>query len=411
MDIRKKVPEIRFDEFEGEWERCDLKNIATFSKGTGYSKSDLVPEGTPIILYGRMYTNYETTISNVDSFVIPKKKSVYSRGGEVIVPASGESAEDISVASVVRNPDVILGGDLNIISPSKDVDPAFLAMVISHGKAHDEMAKMAQGKTVVHLHNNDLEQVEFIHPQYEEQKKISYFIILVEDTIAVQEVRHEKLLALKKAMLQTMFPQARESVPQIRFGEFEGGWGYVELKKIAGKVVERNNHRDYTETFTNSAEYGIISQRDYFDHDISNANNINSYYIVAENDFVYNPRISTHAPVGPINRNKLERKGIMSPLYTVFRPHDVDYSYLEWFFKSKYWHPYMFYNGDNGARYDRFSIKDDVFFDMPIPFPYMEEQQKIGEYFDTLENAIIAQAQKIAKLKQMKSALMQKMFI
>ncbi len=411
METRKKVPDIRFEEFESEWERCDLKYVATFSRGTGYSKSDLVPEGVPIILYGRMYTNYETIISNVDSFVMPQKKSVYSRGGEVIVPASGESAEDISVASVVRNPNVILGGDLNIISPNENLDPAFLAMVISHGKAHDEMAKMAQGKTVVHLHNNDLGQVEFIHPKYEEQKRISCFIISVEDTIAVQEVRYEKLLALKKAMLQKMFPQEGENVPRIRFGAFEGEWGYTPLRQIAGKVIERNDHREYTETFTNSAEHGIISQRDYFDHDISNANNINGYYIVGENDFVYNPRISSNAPVGPINRNKLERKGIMSPLYTVFRPHDVDYAYLEWFFKSKYWHTYMFYNGDNGARYDRFSITDDVFFDMPIPFPQMEEQQKIGTYFDTLEKAITSQGRKIEKLKQMKSALMQKMFI
>ena len=115
---------------------------------------------------------------------------------------------------------------------------------------------------------------------------------------------------------------------------------------------------------------------------------LGGYYIVRNEDFVYNPRISTSAPVGPINRNKLGRIGVMSPLYTVFRPHDVDTTYLEYFFKSKYWHSFMNFNGDSGARSDRFSIKDSVFFEMPIPLPYIEEQRKIGEHLTQLDHLI-----------------------
>lgn len=142
------------------------------------------------------------------------------------------------------------------------------------------------------------------------------------------------------------------------------------------------------ETFTNSAEFGVISQRDFFDHGISNSENIGGYYVVRDEDFVYNPRISVTAPVGPINRNKLGRNGVMSPLYTVFRTHDIDTTYLEWFFKSSYWHPFMFFNGDSGARSDRFSIKDAVFFEMPIPTPIFEEQHQIGVYLDKLDALI-----------------------
>ena len=94
------------------------------------------------------------------------------------------------------------------------------------------------------------------------------------------------------------------------------------------------------------------------------------------------------APVGPVNRNKLGRSGVMSPLYTVFRTHNIDTLYLEWFFKSSYWHSFMYLNGDSGARADRFSIKDNVFFDMPIPYPQLPEQQKIGSYFQSLDNLI-----------------------
>lgn len=110
---------------------------------------------------------------------------------------------------------------------------------------------------------------------------------------------------------------------------------------------------------------------------------------MVENDaFVYNPRISTLAPVGPVNRNKLGRIGVMSPLYTVFKTHDICPEYLEWFFKSSKWHSFMYFNGDSGARSDRFSIKDAVFFQMPIPVPDIVEQEKIGKYLTGLDNLI-----------------------
>ena len=176
--------------------------------------------------------------------------------------------------------------------------------------------------------------------------------------------------------------------PQLRFAGFDDTWEQRKLGEIADKVTEKNGGLQYIETFTNSAEFGIISQRDFFDHDIAKIESLNGYYIVRNEDFVYNPRISTSAPVGPINRNKLGRIGVMSPLYTVFRPHDVDTTYLEHFFKSKYWHSFMNYNGDSGARSDRFSIKDSVFFEMPIPIPHIEEQRKIGAYLFHLDNLI-----------------------
>ena len=137
---------------------------------------------------------------------------------------------------------------------------------------------------------------------------------------------------------------------------------------------------------------------------------LGGYYIVRSEDFVYNPRISTSAPVGPINRNKLGRIGVMSPLYTVFRPHDIDTTYLEYFFKSKYWHSFMNFNGDSGARSDRFSIKDSVFFEMPIPIPHIDEQKKIGEYLTYLDHLITLHQRKYDKLTKVKKSMLEKMF-
>ena len=198
--------------------------------------------------------------------------------------------------------------------------------------------------------------------------------------------------------------------PKLRFKGFTDAWEQRKLSDIADKVTEKNGGLQYIETFTNSAEYGIISQRDYFDHDIAKIGSLDGYYIVRNEDFVYNPRISTSAPVGPISRNKLGRTGVMSPLYTVFRLHDVDTTYLEHLFKSKYWHSFMNFNGDSGARSDRFSIKDSVFFEMPIPIPHVEEQRKIGECLTHIDKLITLHQRKLERLKNVKKSMLDKMF-
>ena len=187
MDNIKQKPAIRFRGFNDAWEQRKLGELVRFSKGTGYSKSDLKEKGTPIILYGRLYTKYETIISEVDTYVDEKTSSVYSAGGEVIVPASGETAEDISIASVVDKSGILLGGDLNIITPPDDLDSAFLAISISNGKPHRDMAKMAQGKSVVHLHNLDLEKIDLSYPTLTEQKQISAYFHNIDDLITLHQ--------------------------------------------------------------------------------------------------------------------------------------------------------------------------------------------------------------------------------
>ena len=201
------VPEIRLDGFEEEWEVQSLKELARFSKGNGYTKSDLVNSGNEIILYGQLYTNYQTVISMVNTFVLEtREKSVISKGGEVVVPASGESAEDISRASVIEKSGVIIGGDLNIIYPDENkVDSIFLALTISNGSQQKELIKRAQGKSVVHLRNNDLEKVVLHYPSMEEQRAIGLYFSNLDNLINSHQEKISQLEILKKKLLQDMF--------------------------------------------------------------------------------------------------------------------------------------------------------------------------------------------------------------
>ena len=208
-----------------------------------------------------------------------------------------------------------------------------------------------------------------------------------------------------------MMSKEKRRVPKLRFPGFTEDWEQRKLSDISTKVTTKNVDVYYTETLTNSAEQGIISQVDFFDKEISNKDNINGYYIVDNNDFIYNPRISTLAPVGPINRNKLNRTGIMSPLYTVFRSSNVDLGFLEWYFQSSHWHRYMKLNGDSGARADRIAIKDSTFFEMPIKIPVnIKEQVLIGETLEKFNQYITLHQRKLDNLKLKKKALLQKLF-
>mgnify|MGYP003629772134 FL=1 len=199
------IPEIRFKGFSGEWEEVTLGEYARFTKGQGYSKSDLSESGTPIILYGRLYTNYQTVISQVDTFAIEKSKSLKSVGNEVIVPASGESSEDIARASAVCESGVILGGDLNIIYPNDKINPVFLALVISNGYPQKELASKAQGKSVVHIRNSDLVALLFTMPKKEEQTVIGNYFQKLDSLINQHQQQITKLNNIKQACLSKMF--------------------------------------------------------------------------------------------------------------------------------------------------------------------------------------------------------------
>lgn len=198
--------------------------------------------------------------------------------------------------------------------------------------------------------------------------------------------------------------------PNIRFNQFKELWKVVKLDSISQKVKSKNINNSFENVLTNSAEFGIVPQRDFFDKDIANLKSLSGYYVVQPNDFVYNPRISNKAPVGPIKANFLNITGVMSPLYYVFRTQNIDVFFLAKYFDSSYWHKFMKLNGDTGARSDRFAIKDSVFKEMPIPFPSLAEQSIIGSLFRTLDDLLSSYKDNLTNYQSFKTTMLSKMF-
>lgn len=251
-----------------------------------------------------------------------------------------------------------------------------------------------------------------IFPYKDEQIEIASYFRTLDAKLQTSAKKVDSLKKLKSASLVAMFPQNGESKPKVRFNGFEGEWSKVELCSISKKVTNRNMDMQYTTTLTNSAEHGIIDQLAFFDHQVSNNDNISGYYVVENGDFVYNPRISALAPVGPINQNQIGYTGVMSPLYYVFRVDGVDTDYLSYYFKTTLWHQYLKDVGNSGARFDRLAITDSDFQKMPIYLPTnREEQQAIATFFRSLDRKIALETARLEKLKQIKLACLDKMFV
>lgn len=200
-------------------------------------------------------------------------------------------------------------------------------------------------------------------------------------------------------------------VPRLRFPEFREAeeWQLEPLGKLAKRRAVKNVGVEHTRVLTNSAEFGVLDQREYFEKDIANQGNLEGYYIVEKGDYVYNPRISASAPVGPISKNNVGT-GVMSPLYTVFRFDSSNNDFFAHYFKSTHWHQYMRQASSIGARHDRMSITNDDFMRLPLPVSQPEEQHKIADCLSSLDDLIAAENQKLDILKTHKKGLMQQLF-
>lgn len=401
-----KKPAVRFKGFSVEWERHPMDELTTelHEYATLDSLYPLLTSSREGIMFQNEYRSNRTTENNKTLFsIVPYGKCTYRH-------MSDDDIFHFNINDIVENG--LVSREYPVFDSTDDNELRFIVALLNSSEQFRKFCRERKiGGTRTRLYYKDLSNFKPLCPEFDEQRNIAEFLDDITSIISYHQSKLEKLQSLKASMLEKMFPKNGSNVPEIRFKGFDEKWSTIELAQIADKVNEKNVQNYITETFTNSAEHGIISQRDFFDHDISKAEKINGYYIVEDNDFVYNPRVSVTAPCGPINCNRLGRTGVMSPLYTVFRTHDIDTLFLEWYFKSSHWYAYMRFNGDSGARSDRFSIKSDLFFKMPIPIPSMEEQHKIGQALQTLNENINLNLQELDKLQSIKKALLEKMFV
>ncbi|MDD7610605.1 MAG: restriction endonuclease subunit S [Spirochaetales bacterium] len=402
------IPKLRFPEFNGEWEEKKLSDIASFSKGKGYTKNDLVNDGSPIILYGRMYTKYETVISDIDTFVNLQEGSIISKGGEIIVPASGETAEEISRASVVKNKGIILGGDLNIISLQKDkYNPEFFALTISSGTSQKRLSKLAQGKSVVHLHNEDLSGLQIKVPTLAEQQKIADFLSNVDSIITAETKILKTLQKKKKALMQKLFTR------QLRFKSDDGtdfpAWEEKKLGEISSSPKYGLNASGID--YDGEHKYLRITDIDEVTHtfspeEITTPSEFSDDYLLEENDIVF------------------ARTGASTGKTYLYNPNDGDLYFAGFLIKfhikdanarfvfyQTCTHEYEKWVHVMSTRSGQPGINSEEYSTLKIKLPCIEEQQKIADCLSIMDSLIQTQQKVVTTWQQRKKALLQQMFI
>ena len=405
------IPKLRFPEFSGEWEEKRLSDIASFSKGKGYTKNDLVNDGSPIILYGRMYTKYETVISDIDTFVNLQEGSIISKGGEIIVPASGETAEEISRASVVKDKGIILGGDLNIISLQKDkYNPEFFALTISSGTSQKRLSKLAQGKSVVHLHNEDLSGLQIKVPTLAEQQKIADFLSNVDSIIKAETKILNTLQKKKKALMQKLFTQKLRfksdngtdfpEWEERKLGEiaiFSKGSGYSKSDLVSSGTPVILYGRLYTKYET------VISDVDTFVQEKKNS------VISVGNEIIVPASGETAEDIS--RASVVKHNGIILGGDLNIIKVDLNH-YIPEFIAL------CISNGEPKKRMAKLAqgktivhLHNSDLQQLIFTIPCKEEQQKIADCLSSLDSLIQTQQKVVTTWQQRKKALLQQMFI
>lgn len=406
---KQQEPRLRFQGFTGAWEEKVLGENASFTKGSGYSKSDLTDSGFPIILYGRLYTKYENIIENVDTFVSCDKNALKSLGNEVIVPASGETAEDIARASAVYQQDVILGGDLNIITPNENIASPFLALTLTNGKSNQELAKKAQGKSVVHLRNDDLRACKISFPSFLEQTHLGLFFRRLDSQIAESRAVLEKSRQLKKAMLAKMFPANGEKIPQIRFKGFEGEWECrklgIEVEIIGGGTPDTTNSAYwngdidwYSPTEIGEAAYANGSVKKIT---LLGLQKSSAQILPANRTVLFTSRASI-GDMAILTKDGSTNQGFQS--FVVGERLDV-YFFYTMGFKIK---DYALKNASGSTFLE---ISKNTLSQMEFFAPSLKEQTAIGNFFRQLDETIALQTAEVEKLNQLKKGLLAAMLV
>ncbi|TVZ84341.1 type I restriction enzyme S subunit [Aeribacillus composti] len=406
----KNVPDLRFFNFKEPWKLTTLGDV---SESLSYGMNAAATEYDGVNKYIRITDidekthryNPENIVSPLgelsDEYLVGENDILFARTGASTGKTYLYSSDDGKL---------YYAGFLIKAHIKSNVDAKFVFYQTQREIYKNWVKVMSMRSGQPGINSSEYATFSFLIPSLKEQQKISAFFSLIDKKIEKQREKVEALQLYKKGMLQKVYSQ------KIRFKDDDGqefpNWKYDTLGKFANKITKKNKNGKITNVISNSAKEGLIAQRDYFDKDIANIDNIDGYYVLEQGDFVYNPRKSTDAPYGPINKYLFKDKGVVSPLYLCFKvSKSIDSDFLAYYFKSDRWYRFIYENSDQGARHDRVSIKDSDFFKMTIPIPEIKEQQKIANFFRTLDKKIQSEQTKLNTLTEWKKGLLQKMFV
>lgn len=385
------VPNLRFP-YKGDWHKRKLNEICLFFKGNGLSKSDLSNEGFPCILYGELYTTYK---NEVISDIVSKTTTTFSnpflsKNNDLIIPGSGEDPIDIAVARAIYQNDIILGGDLNVLRPKSNVSAAFLSYQLNGVRRYD-IAKKAQGKSIVHLHNSDLKEVCVSIPTYDEQLHIVELLTKIDEMIDAQIKIIADCLSYRNAIVDYFF----ESL--------SSNWRQVKLSNILKEYSELHV-KDNSIIHATLSKEGIYPKTDRYDRDFLVKDEEKKYKVSHLNDICYNP---ANLKFGVITRNTFG-DCIISPIYITFT---INNNYLPKFVELLVTRKQFITQArkyEQGTVYERMAVNSSDLLSMNVFIPSLSIQQKIVDIVDIIDNKITNEKELLNLYKMQKDYLLKR---
>lgn len=413
MQEKAKEPEIRFAGFTGAWEQRKLGDIADITGGGTPSTSNNdywdgnINWYSPAEISNQIFLNSsqrkitELGFSSCSAKMLPKGTVLFtSRAG-------------IGKTAILSAEGCTNQGFQSIVPHANDLDSYFIFSRTNELKKYGEI--VGAGSTFVEVSGKQMAAMTLMMPpKFNEQKTIGDFFKRLDSLLTLHQRKYEKLLNIKKSMLEKMFPKEGEVVPEIRFKGFTGAWEQRKLSDIAERITRKNTHLESTLPLTISSSYGLIDQYAYFNNRVASRNTRN-YYLIKNGEFAYNKSYSDGFPFGSVKRLDRYAMGVLSTLYIIF---SIDYrkvnsDFLVSYYDTKNWHHQVALRAAEGARnHGLLNISADDFFETELKIPMnLDEQKKIGSFFDQLNSFITLHQRKLEMLKNVKQAFLEKMFV
>ena len=417
---KKLQPEIRFAGFTDDWEQRKLGEFVS-SLRSGLSRMlDSEDIGLPVIRANNInngYVDLENDIkywyqidpmgANTRNYLVAKDDILInfinseSRMGSAAIMRSIPSRDTIYTTNILR------------LRLTSDLDPYWFyiqtqsKLYLEYIKSISKVAVNQASFTTVEFKN-----FTFFCPSTKEQTQIGNFFKQLDDTIALHQRTLEKYQKLKISYLEKMFPKENELYPELRFPNFTDAWEQRKLGEVVERITRKNLNLESRLPLTISAQDGLISQTEFFDKQVA-SKNISGYYLIENGEFAYNKSYSNGYPWGAIKRLDKYKNGVLSTLYIVFKPIDVDSQFLVSYFDTTFWHSEIAEIAVEGARnHGLLNIPVMDFFRIKIKIPKSkEEQTQIGSFFKQLDDTIALHQREVEKYKKIKQSYLEKMFI
>ena len=400
----EKCPKLRFPGFDEPYRAVKLGQISSLIKRNDPRSNApimMLSAGNGFIMQSDKYSR--------DNAGQSLKKYTLLKKGELAYNHGASKAKQFGCCYELREEEARIPYVYHCFKVQDTEYTPYVALELNNTKMDKQLNRLVSSSVrmdgLLNISYDEYMSVVVYLPAYAEQKHIADFLEKLDMRIAKQEQLIESLKKYKRGVIQHIF---RRSHGQTESQQ----WQQVRLGDIFKKVSRRNTDGKIKNVITNSAEYGLIPQRDFFDKDIAIEGNTENYYVIENGDFVYNPRKSITAPYGPFNRYTLKDQGIISPLYTcLVLKVNINPSYLAWYFKSDAWHRYIYDNGSQGVRHDRVSMTDDLLMGIPVIFPDRTTQDSIANALDLVENRLHLAQNKMDLLNMTRKGFMQQLFI